>query len=155
RKLDVGFEDRGEQQLKNIAKPVRTYALQRKRPEAAVESVQATATQRSPTRIVLADDDRNILTSVASDFERQGYLVRSYTDGASALAGLKQTSADLGIFDIKMPRMDGWELFRRVRQFSEMPIIFLTSKDEEIDELVGLRMGADDYIRKPASHRLL
>ncbi len=135
--------------------------VQRKRPEAAAENVRPSATQQPPRAspgapvIVLVDDSRDILTSVSIAMEAEGYTVRTYTDGASALEGLIQKSADLGIFDIKMPKMDGWELFRRVRQFSEMPIIFLTSKDEEIDELVGLRIGADDYILKPFSQRLL
>jgi two-component system response regulator ChvI len=105
--------------------------------------------------IALVDDDRNILTSVSIALEAEGYRVQTYTDGASALEGLKQSPPDLAIFDIKMPRMDGMELLRRLRQKSDMPVIFLTSKDEEIDELFGLKMGADDFIRKPFSQRLL
>ncbi len=105
--------------------------------------------------IALVDDDRNILTSVSIALENEGYRVQTYTDGASALEGLKQTPPDLAIFDIKMPRMDGMELLRRLRQKSDLPVIFLTSKDEEIDELFGLKMGADDFIRKPFSQRLL
>ena len=105
--------------------------------------------------IALVDDDRNILTSVQIALEAEGYEVVTYTDGASALAGLTMSPPDLAILDIKMPRMDGMEVLRRLRAQSDLPVIFLTSKDEEIDELVGLRMGADDYVRKPFSQRLL
>jgi two-component system response regulator ChvI len=105
--------------------------------------------------IALVDDDRNILTSVSIALESEGYRIQTYTDGASALDGLKQNPPDLAIFDIKMPRMDGMELLRRLRQKSDLPVIFLTSKDEEIDELFGLKMGADDFIHKPFSQRLL
>ncbi|WP_181700616.1 response regulator transcription factor [Chthonobacter albigriseus] len=105
--------------------------------------------------IALVDDDRNILTSVSIALEAEGYRVETYTDGASALDGLAQSTPDLAILDIKMPRMDGMELLRRLRQRSDMPVIFLTSKDDEIDELFGLKMGADDFIRKPFSQRLL
>ncbi|MCP8940553.1 response regulator transcription factor [Alsobacter sp. SYSU M60028] len=105
--------------------------------------------------IALVDDDRNILTSVSIALEAEGYRVQTYNDGASALDGLRQNPPDLAIFDIKMPRMDGMELLRRLRQKSDLPVIFLTSKDEEIDELFGLKMGADDFIRKPFSQRLL
>ena len=105
--------------------------------------------------IALVDDDRNILTSVSIALEAEGYRIMTYTDGASALEGFKSSPPDLAILDIKMPRMDGMELLRKVRQKSDLPIIFLTSKDEEIDELFGLKMGADDFIRKPFSQRLL
>ena len=105
--------------------------------------------------IALVDDDRNILTSVSIALEAEGYKVETYTDGASALDGLAQSVPDLAILDIKMPRMDGMELLRRLRQRTDLPVIFLTSKDEEIDELFGLKMGADDFIRKPFSQRLL
>ena len=105
--------------------------------------------------IALVDDDRNILTSVSIALENEGYTVQTYTDGASALDGLQISPPDIAIFDIKMPRMDGMELLRRLRQHSELPVIFLTSKDEEIDELFGFKMGADDFIRKPFSQRLL
>ena len=105
--------------------------------------------------IALVDDDRNILASVSIALEAEGYRIMTYTDGASALDGLRQTPPDLAILDIKMPRMDGMELLRRLRQKSDLPVIFLTSKDEEIDELFGLKMGADDFIRKPFSQRLL
>ena len=105
--------------------------------------------------IALVDDDRNILTSVSMAMEAEGYAVQTYTDGATALSGLQDTPPDVAILDIKMPRMDGMELLRRLRQKSELPVIFLTSKDDEIDELFGLKMGADDFIRKPFSQRLL
>src|SRR3970040_2484631 len=105
--------------------------------------------------IALVDDDRNILTSGCIALEAEGYRILTYTDGASALEGFKTNAPDLAILDIKMPRMDGMELLRRVRQKADMPVIFLTSKDEEIDELFGLKMGADDFIRKPFSQRLL
>ena len=105
--------------------------------------------------IALVDDDRNILTSVSIALEAEGYRVETYTDGASALDGLTKSAPDLAILDIKMPRMDGMELLRRLRQKTDMPVIFLTSKDDEIDELFGLKMGADDFIHKPFSQRLL
>ena len=105
--------------------------------------------------IALVDDDSNILTSVSIALETEGYRIMTYTDGASALDGFRTTQPDLAILDIKMPRMDGMETLRRLRQKSDLPVIFLTSKDEEIDELFGLKMGADDFIRKPFSQRLL
>ena len=106
--------------------------------------------------IALVDDDKNILASVNMLLEQEGYHVRTFSDGASALTALTANPPDLAILDIKMPRMDGLELLRRLRQTSEnLPVIFLTSKDEEIDELMGLNAGADDYIRKPFSQRLL
>ena len=105
--------------------------------------------------IVLVDDDANILASVRIALEADGFRVRSYTDGHSALAALENQPADIGVFDIKMPRMDGLELLRKLRQNSAMPVVFLTSKDDEIDEVFGLKMGADDYITKPFSQRLL
>ncbi|MDB5413225.1 MAG: DNA-binding response regulator [Rubritepida sp.] len=108
-----------------------------------------------PQTIALVDDDRNILTSVSMTLEQEGYQVRTYTDGESALQGLMAKPADLAVLDIKMPRMDGMELLQRLRARSAMPVIFLTSKDEEVDELMGLRLGADDYITKPFSQRLL
>src|ERR1700760_2564072 len=105
--------------------------------------------------IALVDDDRNILTSLRMLLEAEGYKILAYTDGVSAFDGISADPPDLAIFDIKMPRMDGMELLRRLRQKSELPVIFLTSKDEEIDELFGLKMGADDFIKKPFSQRLL
>jgi two-component system, OmpR family, response regulator ChvI len=108
-----------------------------------------------PQTIALVDDDRNILTSVSMTLEAEGYVVRTYSDGAEALRGMTANPVDLAILDIKMPRMDGLELLERLRKQSELPVIFLTSKDDEVDELMGLRMGADDYIKKPFSQRLL
>ena len=105
--------------------------------------------------IALVDDDRNILTSVSMALEAEGFRVLTYADGAEALTGLSRQSVDLAILDIKMPRMDGLELLGRLRQNSNVPVIFLTSKDDELDEVLGLRMGADDYITKPFSQRLL
>jgi two-component system, OmpR family, response regulator ChvI len=104
--------------------------------------------------IALVDDDRNILTSVSIALEQEGYHVRTYTDGAQALSAFASTPPDLAVLDIKMPRMDGMEVLRRLRQKSDLPVIFLTSKDEEIDELMALNAGADDYIKKPFSQRL-
>ncbi len=105
--------------------------------------------------IALVDDDRNIVTSLRMLLETEGYKIQAYTDGASALEGLSADPPDMAILDIKMPRMDGMELLRRLRQRTEMPVIFLTSKEDEIDELFGLKMGADDFIRKPFAQRLL
>ena len=111
-----------------------------------------------PQNIVLVDDDRNILTSVQMALEAEGFAVRTYGDGDEAWRGLSQHPADLAVLDIKMPRLNGMELLQRLRQNPptvQMPVIFLTSKDEEVDEIMGLRMGADDYIKKPFSQRLL
>ena len=105
--------------------------------------------------IALVDDDRNILTSVSIALEAEGFRVQTFTGGDEALRSLAANPVDLAILDIKMPRMDGVELLKRLRQTSSLPVIFLTSKDEEIDEVLGFRMGADDYIRKPFSLRLL
>lgn len=105
--------------------------------------------------IALVDDDRNILTSVTIALEAEGFRVRTYPDGQKAWDALSKNPADLAVLDIKMPRMDGMELLRKLREVTAMPVIFLTSKDEEIDQLLGLRMGADDYIGKPFSQRLL
>src|SRR5690606_36762425 len=110
---------------------------------------------RTMPTIALVDDDRNILTYVSIALESKGYRVQSYTDGTSALDGLTAEPPDLAILDIKMPRMDGMELLRRLRQHSDVPAIFLTLNDDEIDVLFGLQMGADDLIRKPFSQRLL
>ncbi|NWG47422.1 MAG: response regulator transcription factor [Alphaproteobacteria bacterium] len=105
--------------------------------------------------IVLVDDDRNILTSLTMTLEQDGFNVRAYSDGAQALAAMGANPPDLVILDIKMPRMDGMEVLRRLRQKLDVPVIFLTSKDDEVDEELGLQMGADDFIRKPFSQRLL
>jgi len=106
-------------------------------------------------KIALVDDDRNVLASVGAALENEGYEVTKYTDGDQALRGMSTNPVDLAVLDIKMPRMDGMELLRRIRQTSNLPVIFLTTKNEEIDELIGLKMGADDYITQPASNRLL
>ncbi len=105
--------------------------------------------------IALVDDDRNILTSVSMLLEAEGYNLKTYTDPQAALTALTATPPDLAILDIKMPRMDGMELLRRLRQKSDLPVIFLTSKDTEMDEELGLQMGADDFIAKPFTQRLL
>lgn len=105
--------------------------------------------------IFLVDDDENILTSVSMYLEAEGYDVRKFHDGVSALEALKASPPDLAVFDVKMPRMDGIELLRRLRQTSNLPVIFLTSKGDELDEAIGFSMGADDYISKPFSQRLL
>jgi len=105
--------------------------------------------------IALVDDDRNILTSVSMTLEAEGFKVLTYKDGAEALREISRNPPDLAVLDIKMPRMDGMELLDELRKRSDLPVIFLTSKDDEIDEAMGLRMGADDYIKKPFSQRLL
>lgn len=105
--------------------------------------------------IALVDDDRNILTSVSIALQTEGFLTRVYSDGESALKALVENPPDLAVLDIKMPKMDGLELLRRLREKSMIPVIFLTSKDDELDEALGLAMGADDYIAKPFSQRLL
>jgi two-component system response regulator ChvI len=105
--------------------------------------------------IALVDDDRNILTSVSIALQAEGFITRVYSDGETALKALIDNPPDLAILDVKMPRMDGMELLRRLREKSALPVIFLTSKDDELDEALGLAMGADDYIAKPFSQRLL
>lgn len=106
-------------------------------------------------RIALVDDDQHIITSVSLMLDAEGFEVDTYSDGEQALIGLRRRPADLAILDIKMPRMDGMELLSKIRENSHLPVIFLTSKDDELDEALGLRMGADDYITKPFSQRLL
>ncbi|MFM1958884.1 MAG: hypothetical protein RL588_401 [Pseudomonadota bacterium] len=106
-------------------------------------------------RITLVDDDENIVTSVSLALESQGHAVRAFHDGASGLAALENDPPDLVILDVKMPRMDGMEVLRRLRRTSDVPVIILTSKDDEIDELLGFNLGADDYMHKPFSQRLL
>lgn len=105
--------------------------------------------------IALVDDDRNILTTVSIALQAEGYATRLYSDGETALKALLESPPDLAVFDIKMPRMDGMELLNRLRRHSSLPVIFLTSKDDEQDEEAGLELGADDYIAKPFSLRLL
>ena len=105
--------------------------------------------------IALVDDDRNILQSLSIALQAEGFATRIYADGEAALRPLIDNPPDLAVFDIKMPRLDGLELLRRIREKSQMPVIFLTSKDDELDEALGLAMGADDYIAKPFSQRLL
>ena len=107
------------------------------------------------SKIALVDDDRNILTSVSMTLEAEGFEVETYNDGQAALDAFNKKLPDMAVLDIKMPRMDGMDLLQRLRQKSQMPVIFLTSKDDEIDEVLGLRMGADDYVKKPFSQRLL
>ncbi|KPP90556.1 MAG: two-component signal transduction system OmpR family response regulator ChvI [Rhodobacteraceae bacterium HLUCCA08] len=107
------------------------------------------------SRIALVDDDRNILTSVSMTLEAEGFDVETYNDGQQALDAFNKRMPDMAVLDIKMPRMDGMDLLQRLRQKTTMPVIFLTSKDDEIDEVLGLRMGADDYVKKPFSQRLL
>ena len=105
--------------------------------------------------IALVDDDRNILTSVSMAMKAAGFKVQTYPDGEEAIKGLTTSMPDLVVLDIKMPRMDGMEVLTKLRETSDIPVIFLTSKDDEIDQVLGLRMGADDYITKPFSQRLL
>lgn len=123
--------------------------------QAQTNETQGFQNAREPYGIALVDDDRNILVSVGITLEAEGFHIRTYTDGASALVALKKRPAHLVILDIKMPFMDGMELLTRLRQISNVPAIFLTSKDDEIDELFALKIGADDFIRKPFSGRLL
>lgn len=106
-------------------------------------------------KIALVDDDRNILTSVSMALEAEGFAVKTYNDGEEGLSGIQADIPDLVVLDIKMPRLDGMEVLSRLRENSAVPVIFLTSKDDEVDEVIGLRMGADDYITKPFSQRLL
>ena len=106
-------------------------------------------------KITLIDDDENIVASISMALESHGHTIKAYYDGASGLAALESDPPDLAILDVKMPRMDGMEVLRRLRQTSSTPVIILTSKDEEIDEILGFNLGADDYIHKPFSQRLL
>lgn len=106
-------------------------------------------------KIALVDDDKNIIASVSVMLEQEGYEVDCYFDGEQALHGIIKRPVDIGILDIKMPRMDGVELLQKLRKKIDMPVIFLTSKDDELDEALGLSIGADDYITKPFSQRLL
>ncbi len=106
-------------------------------------------------RIALVDDDQNILTSVSLALEAEGFIVDKYLDGEQGLNGIIRRPPDLAVLDIKMPRLDGMEVLEKLRKSSNLPVIFLTSKDDEVDEALGLRIGADDYIKKPFSQRLL
>lgn len=120
------------------------------------ESSAVTSTQPDEAGVIaLVDDDRNILTTVSIALQAEGFVTRLYSDGETALKALLENPPDLAVFDIKMPKMDGMELLSRVRQHSALPVIFLTSKDDEADEEAGLERGADDYIAKPFSQRLL
>lgn len=107
------------------------------------------------TTIALVDDDRNILASLSLALEAEGYTVQTYKDGEEGLNGLRANPPDLAILDVKMPRLDGFEVLTRLGEDRHLPVIFLTSKDDEVDEILGLRLGADDYITKPFSQRLL
>ena len=107
------------------------------------------------SRIALVDDDRNILTSIQITLKAEGFDVETNADGQQALDAFNKRMPELAVLDIKMPRMDGIDLLQRLRQKTTMPVIFLTSKDDEIDEVLGLQMGADDYVKKPFSQRLL
>ncbi|MFO6445663.1 response regulator [Erythrobacter sp. NE805] len=120
--------------------------------EAALEGAGA---ETRKLQIALVDDDRNILTTVSIALQAEGFATRLYSDGETALKALLDNPPDLAVFDIKMPKMDGMELLRRLRAQSALPVIFLTSKDDESDEEAGLELGADDYIAKPFSLRLL
>ncbi len=106
-------------------------------------------------KIALVDDDRNILTSVALALEAEGFTVSQYHDGEEGLKGILENPPDLVVLDVKMPRLDGMEVLTKLRETSSLPAIFLTSKDDEVDQVLGLRLGADDYITKPFSQRLL
>jgi two-component system, OmpR family, response regulator ChvI len=117
--------------------------------------LQTAAPEQLRHCIALVDDDRNILTTVSIALQAEGFATRVYADGQTALKSLLDNPPDLAIFDIKMPRMDGLDLLQKLREKSALPVIFLTSKDEETDEALGLALGADDYITKPFSPRLL
>ena len=106
-------------------------------------------------KIILVDDDSNILTSVSLALRSEGWMVETYNDGEQGLIALQRNNPDIAVLDIKMPRLDGMEVLKKLRVSSDIPVIFLTSKDDEIDEALGLRMGADDYITKPFSQKLL
>ncbi len=130
------------------------FAIKRRMSETAPRFCM-TGDEQVAHSIALVDDDRNILASVSIALEAEGFSVRTFSDGAEALRALAAQPADIAVLDIKMPRMDGMELLQRLRKTSAIPVIFLTSKDDEVDELLGLRMGADDYIKKPFSQKLL
>jgi len=119
------------------------------------EPVPSSSAAPAPHVVALVDDDRNILTTVSIALQAEGFATRVYSDGATALKALLENPPDIAVFDIKMPRMDGIELLKKLREKSQLPVIFLTSKDGEADEALGLALGADDYIAKPFSQRLL
>lgn len=123
--------------------------------DSAANDTRPDSARREAMVIALVDDDRNILTTVSIALQAEGFVTRLYSDGETALKALLENPPDLAVFDIKMPKMDGMELLRRVREHSPLPVIFLTSKDDEADEEAGLELGADDYIAKPFSLRLL
>jgi two-component system response regulator ChvI len=123
--------------------------------EPAAAPLEAAPEEARKLQIALVDDDRNILTTVSIALQAEGFATRLYSDGETALKALLDNPPDLAVFDIKMPKMDGMELLRRLRAHSPLPVIFLTSKDDESDEEAGLQLGADDYIAKPFSLRLL
>ena len=106
-------------------------------------------------KIILIDDDSNILMSVSLSLRAEGWEVETFTDSEKGLIALQRNKPDIAILDIKMPRLDGMQVLQKLRNFSDLPVIFLTSKDDELDEAIGLRMGADDYITKPFSQKLL
>jgi two-component system response regulator ChvI len=124
-------------------------------PEQPVSAPEVPGIAERAVQIALVDDDRNILTTVSIALQSEGFATRLYSDGETALKALLDNPPDLAVFDIKMPKMDGMELLRRLREHSPLPVIFLTSKDDESDEEAGLELGADDYIAKPFSLRLL
>lgn len=124
-------------------------------PDQLASPPDAPSTAERAVQIALVDDDRNILTTVSIALQSEGFATRLYSDGETALKALLDNPPDLAVFDIKMPKMDGMELLRRLREHSPLPVIFLTSKDDESDEEAGLELGADDYIAKPFSLRLL
>ena len=106
-------------------------------------------------KIILIDDDNNILTSVSVALKAEGWVVETYNDSEKGLIALQRDTPDIAILDIKMPKLDGMEVLKKLRESNDVPVIFLTSKDDEVDEAIGLRMGADDYITKPFSQKLL
>ena len=121
----------------------------------AASEADGNATADTRRVVALVDDDRNILTTVSIALQSEGFATRVYSDGEAALKALLENPPELAVFDIKMPKMDGMELLRRLRERSDLPVIFLTSKDDESDEEAGLELGADDYVAKPFSLRLL
>jgi two-component system response regulator ChvI len=121
----------------------------------AAEQTKRIDWKRAMARIALVDDDRNILTSVTMTLESEGFEVETFNDGQSALDAFSRRMPDVAVLDVKLPRMDGMDLLQRLRGKTRIPVIFLSSKDDEIDEVLGLRMGADDYVKKPFSQRIL